>query len=307
MAVYSKTKLNSMLRLRASVRDISDVMDCCQSITRSRKYQQPKVIRVGVFSDFHSGHNMGLTPPAYQYRIIPNAVSTEHKRRNKWAIWQADAWDWFKDTIQMVQPFDIALIVGDCIDGSGRRSGGTELITTDRKVQCHMAIEICKAIGANKYLMVFGTPYHTGQEESFEIDVAKELNAKIGTHEWLNVFGCIIDMRHYQSNTINPFSSLMREFNNNRKWAEAGEQPVSNVIIRAHTHRGFYARWQDCLLISNPSMQGWSRYGTLMMSNKVDFGFTVIEIWPDGYPECFMFTAKITSQKIKVSDMSNGL
>ena len=119
--------------------------------------QAIRLIRVLLPGDLHCGHNTGLTPPAYQYKVIDNPETEEHRKRNKWALLQREMWDWYVRRIEELQPIDRMLVLGDTIDGDGAASGGTELMTTDRKVQCQMAIEALKLVKAKKTTMVFGT------------------------------------------------------------------------------------------------------------------------------------------------------
>ena len=267
------------------------------SVYKARKVKPQRILLVG---DLHCGHNTGLTPPAYQYKIIEKPETEEHNKRNKWATLQHEMWDWYITRIDELRPINRMLVLGDTIDGSGEKSGGTELITTDRKVQCQMAIEALKIPQAGKVTMVFGTAYHTGAKEDFEIDVARELNAKIGSHERESVFGCVIDFRHHQGNTKNPLTSLINELINNREWAVDSEQPKADVIIRAHTHRYCFARMEDCVLISIPALTGYgSKFGARRCSRKVCFGLVALDVWPDGYVQEYCQIAKLKCHKTK--------
>ena len=183
----------------------------------------------------------------------------------------------------MLKPISRALVLGDLIDGDGSRSGGTELITTDRKVQVCMANEALEIIEADRMSMVFGTPYHTGQVEDFEIDVAKHFNCKIGGHEWENVNGCTFDFKHKQGNCKNPATSIWNEIVDNREWAVLGEQPKADVLIRAHTHRFTLLRIEDCIGLTIPALQAYgTKFGARACSRKVQFGLVALDVWPDG-------------------------
>ena len=242
-----------------------------------------KPTRVLLPGDPHCGSNVGLTPPAYQYKYISNPKTEEHRRRNKWSRLQKECWDWYVKTIDMLKPIDKAFILGDLIEGDGSRSGGTELITTDRKVQVCMAIEALEVLEAGYMSMVYGTPYHTGQAEDFEVDVAKHFGCKIGSHEWENVNGCTFDLKHKQSNCKNPATSIWNEIVDNREWAVLGEQPKADVLVRAHTHRFCHIRIEDCIGISIPALQAYgTKFGARACSRKVQFGLVALDVWPDG-------------------------
>lgn len=260
------------------------------------------VERVLSIADLHSGSNVGLTPPAYQFPIIENPTTTDHRRRNKWARSQRECYDFYIKTLALLQPIDWLFVVGDLMDGSGHRSGGTEQITTDRKVQASMATEALEQVKPRKgTVLTFGTAYHGGEAEDFENDVAENLNAKIGSHEWVDIRGVIFDLKHHQGNTVNPFTSIYNnDLKGNREWASAGEQPKADVIIRAHTHRFGLARMADIVLISLPALQSYgSKFGARRCWRKVHFGMVALDVWPDGYVQEHVFIPGLSGHRIE--------
>jgi len=266
-----------------------------QSINTIRKMSAVKPIRVLPTGDLHSGSNVGLTPPPWQYKYISNPKSEEVRRRNKWAKLQKECWDWYIEKLNLLKPIDKAFILGDMIDGSGLRSGGTELIVTDRKEQVAMAIEALEIIEASEMSMVFGTPYHTGEVEDFETDIANHFKCKIGGHEWENVNGCTFDLKHKQSNTKNPATSIWNEIVDNREWVVNGEQPKADVLIRAHTHRFVLLRIEDCIGLTIPALQAYgTKFGSRACSRKVQFGLVALDVWPDGEIIEHVHIAKLT-------------
>lgn len=269
------------LRAGLSHRTIAATVPC--NISTVHRLSGIKPTRILLPGDYHCGSNVGLTPPAYQYKYITNPKTEEHRKRNKWSRLQKECWDWYIKTVNMLKPIDKAFVLGDLIDGDGSRSGGTELITTDRKVQVCMAIEALEVLEANGMVMVFGTPYHTGQAEDYETDAAQHFGCKIGGHEWENVNGCIFDLKHKQSNTKNPATSIWNEIVDNREWAVLGEQPKADVLVRAHTHRFCHLRIEDCIGISIPALQAYgTKFGARACSRKVQFGLVALDVWPDG-------------------------
>jgi len=511
-----------------------------------------KPIRILLWGDSHCGSNVGLTPPAYQTKYTPNPKTEEHRTLNKWAKLQEESWNWYINNLNMLKPIDKLFYLGDGIDGTGRRSGGTELIYVDRKVQVQMAIEAIEAAEAKSMAMVYGcltaghriltadlryipveqlkegdkllafesnqpkgkirrkwletkvnanrpiqeevyelklsdgttmqatsdhpfliknhgyhwktvkqlydashykngqhnkyppiafsrclpvwetntsyeaaylagffdgegscsqrlkktrnnwaermlnvcasqkdtivlstvkkylsklkipfytsnkykedldmynlnikggiaqclrflgeirpkrllenfnisklgsiraaykdnttiidikpigkktvwalgtdsgtyisegflshnTPYHTGQEEDFEMDIATHFGCKIGGHEWEEVNGCMFDLKHKQGNTDNPTTGLWQQIRDHREWAGLGEQPKADVLIRAHTHRFCILKMEDCIGITIPALQAYgSKFGARQCSRKVQFGLVALDVWPDG-------------------------
>ncbi len=253
-------------------------------------------VRVVFFGDSHCGSNVGLTPPAYQYQYILNPKTEELRTQNKWAKLQKECWDWYVDRINILKPIDLLLNMGDNIDGDGSRSGGTELITTDRKKQVCMAIECIEAAEAKKMTMVYGTPYHTGQAEDFEVDIATHFKCKIGGHEWEEVNGCMFDLKHKQSNCKNPATGIWNEIVDNREWAILGEQPKADVLVRAHTHRFTLLRIEDCIGITIPALQAYgTKFGARACTRKVQFGLLALDVWLDGEVVEHVHIAKLTN------------
>lgn len=284
------------LRAGYTYKKIADNCGCkprtVQTIAKS------KPVRILFFSDSHCGSNVGLTPPAYQYSIIENPTSQEHHRRNKWAKLQRECWNWYSAKINELNPVDKVFAVGDMIDGDGKRSGGTELITTDRKVQIAMAIESLELIDTSGYIFTYGTAYHTGNKEDFETDIAEHFHSKIGSHEWEEINGCTFDLKHSQSGTKNPFTSLYNEITANREWATVNEQPKADVLVRAHTHRFCLARMEDCVALALPALQGYgTKFGQRKCIRKVNFGLVLFDVWPDGECVEHVFIASLAGHK----------
>lgn len=288
------------LRARKRHKDIADSVKC--NISAVQKLSAIRPIRSLLAGDFHCGNNIGLTPPAYQYRQIFNPKTEEHNKRNKWARLQKECWEWYLHTLNLLKPIDKCFVLGDLIDGDGSRSGGTELITTDRKVQTCMAIECIEPIEAGGMSMVYGTPYHTGQSEDFEVDVSRHFKVKIGSHEWEIINGVVFDLKHHQSSTKNPATSLFNEVVNNREWAILNEQPKADILVRAHTHRFCILQMEDCLALSIPALTAYgSKFGSRRCSRKVQFGLVALDIWPDGYIQTHVHIAKLSGHQTEVN------
>jgi hypothetical protein len=109
--------------------------------------------------------------------------------------------------VDKLKPIDILFVNGDEVDGKGKRSGGTELISTDRSVQAEMAAFCIQYIGAPKVVMTYGIPYHVGASEDWEDIVAEKVSAvKISSQEWPQVNGVTFDLRHKVGNTTIPYT-----------------------------------------------------------------------------------------------------
>ena len=262
-------------------------------------------MRIIVISDTHCGHNTGLTPPAWQY----NAPHKSTTKRKKWGKIQRELWGTFKTMLKKFEPYDMMLDVGDMIDGKGHRSGGTELITPDMEEQADIAVA-CRdevRLHANKGFKiygVYGTPYHVGEAEDFENIVAKRAGYEsIGSHEWLDVNGCVIDMKHKVGSSGIPhgrFTAIAKEKLWNGLWAEHEGQPKSNIILRGHVHYSAFCGQPGWLAMTLPALQGaGTKYGGRQCSGIVHFGITVIDIDKKGGFDWHTEVAVVESQKAK--------
>jgi len=288
------------LRHRVKIARISDLYGVSRSFVS--RITKDKIIRILLEADYHTGHVVGLTPPQFQLQVIEDAP--EFSQHNKWARITNDIWSWRQQILESLKPIDVHMFLGDAVDGTGIRSGGTELLTTDRTKQVNMSLPAFNMVEAPIKHMVFGTPYHTGEAEDFENLIAEKIHANIGSHDWYEYNNCVFDIKHFQTNPKNPHTSLLNEVKANREWADLGEQPFANVIVRAHTHRWALARGEGYVAISLPALQGYgSKYGARKMKNKVSVGLVCIDVWPDGYPVVTPYIAKLHNLFTRVDNV----
>jgi len=232
--------------------------------------------RVLVISDFHSGHVLGLTHPGYDF-------TTGHKTQTAHYQVRRTIWSWYKERVMKLKP-DIVICNGDCIDGKGDKSGGTELLTLDRDEQCEMAIAALQAIPRRpKLFMSYGTGYHTGNNEDWEDIVAREMEAeKIGAEDTIDVNGLLINYRHHVGRSGIPHgrhTAVAKEKLWNAIWAERGEYPKADVIIRSHVHYYNYAGGPSWLGLTTPALQGYgSKYGARRVTGTVDVGMVHFDV-----------------------------
>lgn len=231
--------------------------------------------RILVISDTHCGHMAGLTPPGWQ--LPSDAASLV---RSKFADWERRTWDWFADAIDRARPFDALVWNGDILDGKGERSGGTELIMSDRLDQIAIARAIFDHIAPPRARFVYGTPYHVGREEDWERVLADELDVHIGSHDWIEAEGVTIDCKHKASGSVIPHGrhtgpSRARLWN--QLWSEREMQPKSQIIVRSHVHYYDFSGDARGVAITTPALQGWTKYGGKECEGTVDYGFVTID------------------------------
>lgn len=250
-----------------------------------------------VISDLHCGHQCGLTPPTWQYR-----ESDLHylSKRSMFASEQEELYNIFLEKVNFYKPIDILVVNGDAIEGKNSRQGSTELITADRNEQVEMAVSCINEIEAKDIIILYGTPYHSGEEDDWELQIAKRVNAKsIGSHEWIDVYGKVFDFKHKVASSSVPYgraTPLLREQLWNILWAERGLQPNSDFIIRSHVHYASSIRnSMNKYTITTPGLQGFgSKFGARQCSGTIDIGVTYFMIYSDSsvYWEFNIFNLK---------------
>jgi hypothetical protein len=233
--------------------------------------------RIVVASDFHCGNRVGLTPPAWQ-----DSPETGPEYFRKYAKFQREVWNFYAAELAALQPVDYFFFIGDAVDGKNERSGGTELINTDRIAQAEMAAACINEAHAREVYMVFGTPYHTGVDEDWESVVAKNVGAEISGREWVEVEGVMFDLAHFVSGSSvphGPFTPLARDLIWNILWARDEGQPDADFIIRAHVHYSIYLEMFGKAAMICPALQGYgSKYGVRKCRGKVDIGFVSLDV-----------------------------
>jgi hypothetical protein len=228
----------------------------------------------------HCGHVAGLTPPDYWLR--------ETDATRPLARLQRECWRYYAAQIKALKPIDTLLVCGDAIDGNGSRSGGTEQLTTDRHAQCDMAAECIALAEARNVVMVYGTPYHTGDAEDFEREIRRRVPVlKIGGHEWVEIDGVTFDLKHKIGSSSIPHgrhTAIARDRLWNLLWAERDEQPLAGIMLRAHDHYHALAGGAGWLAMTLPALQAaHTKYGSRQCSGTVDFGLVHFDIENGGY------------------------
>lgn len=242
--------------------------------------------RIVVISDLHAGHMVGLTPPQWQFPL-----NTGNPRRDAVAVIQRACWDFYARVLNTLQPIDTLFVLGDCVDGRGGRSGGTELVTTSLLDQADMAEEAIQRARARHTRMVYGTPYHVSPDgDDVESVIAAKVGAEITGHDWVDVNGCIFDLKHKVGGSQVPHgrhTAIARERLWNAMWAEAEGAPRASVFLRGHVHYfnhcGGASGGRHWLAITAPALQGpGSKYGVRQCSGTVDYGLMHFDVDENG-------------------------
>jgi len=258
-----------------------------------------------LMGDTHCGHLVGLTPESWAVTYSPLSTT----KRRKWAYICRALWSAFDEILHELPKLDFVVANGDLIDGKGKKSGGTELITSDMNEQCEMAISVLKHVKKfckkdAPFFGTYGTDYHSSSDgDEWENIIAKAVLDSIGSHEWINVNGCVLDIKHKESSSTVPYSRHTGPAKSgiwNNIWAMRDEQPKADLLIRSHVHYYSYCETPDYAALTLPALQGMgSRYGAKQCIGTVDWGVVLIEIFPDGNFMLHPKLRKIKEQKTK--------
>lgn len=224
--------------------------------------------------DLHCGHVTGLTHPEFDSK--PNDITSHNYKLYRL---RRKCYDWFIKELEPLKPIDILLVGGDAVDGKGSRSKWKETLIHDKGEQCSCAAAIINDIGASEVVMLYGTPYHVGVAEDWEDEVAKEVNnlKEISPVGQYDIGGVIVNARHYTGRSSIPHgrhTAIARDRLWNVLWADRGEFPKAQLILRHHVHYFTFCGDDQWLGVTNPSLQAKSRYGTETKGDIVHFGFT---------------------------------
>jgi len=237
--------------------------------------------RVAIISDLHCGHAAGLTPTEFECQN-----TSQDQKLLKLSDIRKQCWAKYLDIIKQLGKVDLLIVGGDAIDGRGERSGSVELLYVDRREQVKMATACLKAWNARNYCMVRGTPYHTGDKENWEDDIANALGCHIGEHEWAELEGYIFDIKHKVGSSQIPhgrYTAAAKEDLWNQLWAASSQQPNADMIVRSHVHYycgGFnYTTGKKRRFLTTPALQSMgTRYGARECSGKIDWGVLAFDI-----------------------------
>lgn len=237
-------------------------------------------MNIFIGSDLHCGHDVGLTPPEFNWVPPERASPKEHKDH----AFRIAGWDWFAKKIAECGPFDEAVWNGDLVDGSGEKTGGSE--DQDIPFQVEMAVGVVGFVNANMNHINRGTPYHTGNSKLTWEDMVCGMckNSKIGAEGHYNFNGLAVTAKHKIGNSTSPvsrFTALSSAMVKQMLWADLKQQPLANLIIRSHIHR--------CSEVSDPAanraawvtpaLQGLgSVFGVQTDGLPVHFGFLVLKV-----------------------------
>jgi len=230
---------------------------------------EPSGKLIVAIGDMHCGHSAGLTPPAWQ-------VSPDRDARA--AALQRECWARYSDHVREIGQPDLLIVNGDCIDGRGEASCGTELLTADREEQATMAVQCIQLWRPRAIVMTYGTGYHTGKGEDWEHVIAQQVGAEIHSQVWATVEGVTFHAKHKIGSSSVPHgrgTALARSHLWQQLWSEQDRVPRSQVLLRSHVHYHQHIGGPGWLAMTLPALQAAAtRYGARECEGLVDWGVT---------------------------------
>jgi len=201
-----------------------------------------KIKRVLVLSDFHGGSITGLTPAKYF---------------NQYSDAQKILWDFYTGALKMVGPVDLCILVGDLIDGRGKK-GTRQHLTTDLKEQIDIAIADIEIVKTKKYMFIRGTPFHVEDGMECEDLIASHFDSSIADENKVDVNGCIIHCKHTvgkSSTSYGSVTSLQSGAINALLSDCVTSDVIADIYIRGHVHEYICLERALYTVISTPSLQ----------------------------------------------------
>lgn len=232
--------------------------------------------RILVTSDYHCGNVGGLAPPGYQVDWAAKVQST--------------FWKWWVSEIARYGPYDHHLVLGDLVDGEGKK-GTLDTVITDVGLQAEAAAKILASTGVapDKTYLTRGTPFHTNGALEYEDLVADEYGCDVKSVQKLKIGGCRIHARHVSGRSDIPYGQgtpLLKTLSRLESEAFRDHKDAPDIILTGHVHYSAivskHGRWSisvPCLELPISDANG-RRYS----SWEYDVGFNVIEVEPGREP-----------------------
>jgi hypothetical protein len=259
------------------------------------------VTKIVAMGDQHAGHRVGLTPLSYDRK--PKLENVSQRYKNNVARWyqpRRELWNEYVGFTESIGQPDILIVNGDCVDGKGKKSGGTELIEPDIGIQIDIAVAGIQKWNAKQIFMTYGTGYHTGNDHDYEDEIAERVGATIKSHLYLDIDGVVFDVKHHPasgSNIPHTRKGPMLDWLWNLVKSGRDEVPKADVIIRNHLHWYQHTGNTDYLAIQMPALQGaGSKFGGRRCNGTVDFGVVSFEV-EDGEVDFTPHIVQVKSQK----------
>lgn len=226
--------------------------------------------RMLVVSDPHGGALSGLTHPDYH-------------RKDYLAV-QEPFWAWWWEKTKDLPRYDVLLILGDATEGPGKK-GTLGLLTTDPDEQAEIGAAAFRHIRARHKIAVFGTPFHTAGESSYEKLFASILGADIRTEQRFILDGVRFQARHDVGTSTIPYGQgtpTLKEAVRDALQSIIEDYQIADVYLRGHTHYHMFIGNCLAMAMTIPCLKiplaDYEPFGRKMKPQYYDVGFTEFEI-----------------------------
>jgi hypothetical protein len=231
-------------------------------------------MRILTIADLHCGNVAGLTPPKWNQQSEVNY---------KQYVYRRSLWEWYQAKIKELQPIDICVVNGDCIDGKGPKNGGTEILYQQIPTQIEMAEACIEIADAKQYRFTHGTGYHTGQDSDYEMQIAQYFGAPIEDIATVEANGLKLRFRHHIGGSQVPHgraTAILRQQLWDILWSVDGEYSHADVLIFSHVHYFTMVGNRYGTAFTTPALQGLggSQLGSRRMGGVVDYGLMCFDV-----------------------------
>jgi len=183
-------------------------------------------------SDFHCGNIAGIAPPGYRCDAVRSI--------------QEIFYDWFIKNLRANGPYDGLFVMGDMVDGEGKK-GTLDTFETNISRQQEAAAAVIREAGVPPaYIwMVRGTPFHTNGVLEYEDRVAELIGCDIKNVQKRTIEGWNVHGKHVGGRSDIPYGQgtpLLKELDRLESEAFRESKEAPDVIERGHVHYDMQVR-----------------------------------------------------------------
>jgi len=227
------------------------------------------VLKILCVSDLHCGSLSGLMSNKFY-----DEINREDLFQNEVQAFLFDNWVRMCKDVGRV---DKVVVCGDLVDGLNKAEHGKGQSTTDMMTQCRMAVQLLKMIDTSEYIVVDGSPYHTGWEISGDLVACDMLGGTWGDVDIDVTFENVtFHVRHHESWSKDPagrHTSARKEAN-----VATLQNEDIDVFLRGHTHSFNFNGDKRNITVVTPCWKGPDRFMRKKNIEIPDCGYIVFNI-----------------------------
>jgi len=236
------------------------------------------VKRIIALGDMHCGNFGGLSTPEMILGLRDRKPATYDMQMEMYTKYS----EMVKKLTKVPRNCEIIVVGnGDLVDG---KKNTQELITADMNEQVTMAADLLKMWEADRYFLTYGTPFHTGKEDDWEVGIAKQLGCPIYNRLFLQADKVNFCFRHKVGRGNVPQSkhtAAARAAMWNVLNAARGTEPNAHVLCFSHVHYHSGSFQPGWLAMTLPALQTTSSFGAKECDGSVDWGLVWFDVEGD--------------------------